>query len=115
MWRRSSRAAPDALHGLHRFSTCSQLSAAPDRRTTGDSMPDQLEVLKRTAAHLDALGIHYMLTGSVAAGWYSQPRMTRDIDLVAVLYPPHADQLATAMADEFECDAEAMRAAIAGR
>jgi hypothetical protein len=50
----------------------------------GDSVADQLEVLKLIAARLDALGVHYMLTGSVAAGWYGQPRMTRDIDLVAV-------------------------------
>jgi len=76
---------------------------------------DQLDVLNLIAARLDALGIHYMLTGSVAAGWYGQPRMTRDIDLVAVLHPPHADRLATALADEFECDADVMRQAIVAR
>lgn len=78
-------------------------------------MTDQIDVLTLIAGRLDALGIHYMLTGSVAAGWYAQPRMTRDIDLVAVLHPPHADQLATALADEFECDADVMRQAIVAR
>ncbi|MSO50686.1 MAG: hypothetical protein EXQ49_12455 [Acidobacteria bacterium] len=57
-------------------------------------MADQLDILKLIAARLDAIGVHYMLTGSVAAGWYGQPRMTRDIDLVAILYPAQATRLA---------------------
>jgi hypothetical protein len=76
---------------------------------------DQLDVLKLIAARLDALGIEYMLTGSVAAGWYAQPRMTRDIDLVAVLYPWHAPRLAEGLADEFECDVEVISGAVAAR
>lgn len=47
-----------------------------------------------------------MLTRSVAAGWYAQPRMTRDIDLVAILYPAHAAKLANGLGDECECDYE---------
>lgn len=76
---------------------------------------DQLDVLKLIVARLDRLGIPYMLTGSVAAGWYAQPRMTRDIDLVAVLYPLHATKLADDLGDEFECDADVIGAAIAAR
>jgi hypothetical protein len=79
------------------------------------AMADQLDVLRLIASRLDQLGIQYMLTGSVAAGWYGQPRTTRDIDLVAVLHPPHADRLATGLSDEFECDAELMRQAILDR
>jgi hypothetical protein len=78
-------------------------------------MADQLEVLKLIATRLDRLDIDYLLTGSVAAGWYGQPRTTRDIDLVAVLYPPHAERLAAGLADEFECDAEIMTQAILSR
>lgn len=78
-------------------------------------MADQLDVLKLIAARLDGLGIQYMLTGSVAAGWYGQPRTTRDIDLVAVLYPPHAERLASGLADEFECDAEVVAQAVTSR
>ncbi|MEO6223865.1 MAG: hypothetical protein ABIP90_11510 [Vicinamibacterales bacterium] len=78
-------------------------------------MADQLDVLRLIAARFDALGVQYMLTGSVAAGWYSQPRMTRDIDLVAVLYPPHAAILADGLGDVFECDPDVLRAAIAVR
>jgi len=76
---------------------------------------DQLDVLKLIAARLDLLGIQYMLTGSVAAGWYAQPRMTRDIDLVAELYPLHAQKLADGLKDEFECDVDVLTAAIGAR
>ena len=47
----------------------------------------QRDRFKHVAARLDAARIGYMLTGSIAAGVYGQPRMTRDIDVVAVLYP----------------------------
>jgi hypothetical protein len=46
---------------------------------------DQLSVLKLVTSRLDAHSIAYMTTGSIAAGHYAQPRMTRDIDLVLVL------------------------------
>jgi len=67
------------------------------------------------AARFDALGVQYMLTGSVAAGWYAQPRMTRDIDLVAILYPRHAAMLAAGLGDVFECDPDVIEAAIEAR
>ena len=84
---------------------------------TGDNagVTDQLSVLTAVAARLDAAGVEYMLTGSVAAGWYAQPRMTRDIDLVARLYPHHAVALADTLGDEFEVDLDIVRTAIAER
>lgn len=78
-------------------------------------LPDQLAVLKLIAARLDAAGIAYMITGSIAAGYYGQPRMTRDIDIVAVLVPPQAAQLEKWLSPEFLCDPETARAAIAAR
>ena len=78
-------------------------------------MSEQLEVLKLVAARLDAAQIAYMITGSIAAGLYGQPRMTRDIDVVAVLYPAHAAALVERLAPEFTCDLETIRAAIAAR
>jgi hypothetical protein len=76
----------------------------------------QLDVLKIVAAGFDSLNVPYMLTGSVAAGWYAQPRMTRDIDIVAVVYPLHAGPLVETFGGAFECDADTIRSAIeAGR
>ncbi len=57
----------------------------------------------------------YLITGSIASGFYGQPRMTRDIDIVAVLPPPHATQLAGLLGPEFVCDAEVIRDAITAR
>lgn len=38
--------------------------------------------LHRVVTLLEDLGIPYMLTGSIAAAYYAEPRATRDIDLV---------------------------------
>jgi hypothetical protein len=76
---------------------------------------DQLDVLKLVTGRLEAAGLQYLVTGSIAAGLYGQPRMTRDIDIVAVLYPAHATQLVDLLGPEFVCDTEAIRDAIAQR
>ena len=48
-------------------------------------MSAELEVLQDAIARLESAGIAYMLTGSVALSYYAEPRMTRDVDLVAEL------------------------------
>jgi hypothetical protein len=78
-------------------------------------MSDQLAVLKDVTARLDAAGIPYMLTGSLAAGVYGEPRMTRDIDLIAVLYPTHAQRLPGVLGTAFVIDVATVRDAIAAR
>lgn len=59
-----------------------------------DAMTDYFATLKLVTERLDALGTAYMLTGSIAAGYYAQPRMTRDIDLVVELEPADAERIA---------------------
>jgi hypothetical protein len=76
---------------------------------------DQLSVLKLVTARLDTAGIAYMITGSIAAGHYAQPRFTRDIDLVVELEPRDAGRITALFNDEFECDVDALRAAITRR
>ena len=48
-------------------------------------MSEELEVLKEVARRLDDAGIPYMVTGSIAANFYTVPRMTGDIDIVVEL------------------------------
>lgn len=48
-------------------------------------MSEEISVLLEVTGILDAARIDYMLTGSVAMNFYATPRMTRDIDLVAVV------------------------------
>lgn len=45
-------------------------------------MVNELEVLKIVIKRLESANIHYMVSGSVAANFYTTPRMTRDIDIV---------------------------------
>ena len=55
--------------------------------------PNELEVLQDVTGRLEGAGIAYMLTGSMAMNYYAEPRMTRDIDLVAALQPGDAARL----------------------
>jgi hypothetical protein len=48
-------------------------------------MQNELDILREVSERLESAGIAFMLTGSVAMNYYAQPRMTRDIDLVAAL------------------------------
>lgn len=48
-------------------------------------MSEELEVLTEVARRLEGAGIAYMVTGSIAANFYTVPRMTRDIDVVIEL------------------------------
>lgn len=44
-------------------------------------MSEELEILKIVTGRLDAEGIPYMVTGSMAVNYHGVPRMTRDIDV----------------------------------
>lgn len=53
---------------------------------------------------LDAAGIEYMITGSVAAMVYGEPRLTHDIDLVVAMPAGAIDRFAAQFPDEdFYC------------
>lgn len=56
----------------------------------------QAELLSRTIAILERIGIPYMVVGSVASSTYGDPRMTRDIDIVVDLDEASAQQLCDA-------------------
>src|SRR5262245_20712434 len=79
------------------------------------AMNDQLRVLLRVTSALESAGIAYMVTGSIAAGHYAHPRMTRDIDLVVDLEPGDAERIVSLFDSEFDCHVDTIRAAIARR
>jgi hypothetical protein len=80
-----------------------------------DVAEDQFSVLRLVTGRLDAAGIPYMITGSIAGGHYGQPRMTRDIDVVVAVEPADAPRLANALGDDFAADEASLRTAIARR
>ena len=68
-------------------------------------MPGELDVLRLVSARLEAAGVPFMLTGSYALAWYTTPRMTRDLDLVAALTDKDVDRLVVLFSPDFYIDA----------
>ena len=78
-------------------------------------MADLLDVLRIVTSRLELAGVPYMVSGSLALGYYAQPRMTRDIDVVVELDYAGAQKVVAAFAADFYCDEDAVRRAIATR
>ncbi len=78
-------------------------------------MHDELSVLTLITARLEAAGLAYMVTGSVAVSLYAEPRMTRDVDLVVELRPTDAARVVDMFGAEFTCDGDRIRDAIERR
>lgn len=75
-------------------------------------MSEELDVLKLVIQRLDQREIPYMITGSIAANFYTVPRMTRDIDIVIELNAQKVDQAYEAFKDEFYVDREMIAEAV---
>ena len=74
------------------------------------------ELLQRIVETLDRLDISYLVTGSVAAMIYGEPRLTNDIDIVAAIEERHvAGLLAAFPPEEFYISEELIREAIRRR
>ena len=74
---------------------------------------NQLDLIRHLVKVLEELDIPYMIVGSLASGYYGEPRLTRDIDVVADLSYGHVPKLAEKFpADEFYFSPEAARHAI---
>lgn len=73
---------------------------------------EELEVLRIVAQRLDNAGINYMITGSIAANFYSQPRMTRDIDIVIELPMARVDEIYNLFKGDFYIDRDSIVEAI---
>lgn len=77
-------------------------------------MTAELEVLQDATTRLERAGIQYMLTGSIALSYYAQPRMTRDIDLVAELSGRNARSVTGLFAPDYYISESDVSNAIAG-
>lgn len=78
-------------------------------------LAEPLLVVARVAAALDALGVRYVVGGSLASSLYGIPRSTQDVDLVAELREAHVARFVESLTDEFYVDADMIRDAIARR
>lgn len=74
------------------------------------------DLLVMTVKALEAEGIPYMLTGSLASSFHGEPRATRDIDLVIDPTAPAVDRLVDRLQElGLYVDPEAARAALHDR
>jgi hypothetical protein len=73
---------------------------------------DELEVLKSVTARLEGVRIPYMITGSMAANFYTVPRMTRDIDLVVELSEQDVDRVADLFQQDYYIDRDMVAEAV---
>ena len=62
-------------------------------------------------ARLNAAGVDYMLTGSMASNYWGIPRTTHDLDFVLALKPDQVDRLIAAFYPGFFIQPESVRSA----
>ncbi|MFH1360458.1 MAG: hypothetical protein ABIJ41_05400 [Candidatus Omnitrophota bacterium] len=72
-------------------------------------MNEELKTLKIVAQCLEKANIPYMVSGSIAANYYTLPRMTRDIDIVIELKENAVDPFIAIFKDDFYVDDEMVR------
>jgi len=75
-------------------------------------MQNELDIVRDVSTKLDAAGIGYMLTGSMAMNYYAEPRMTRDIDLIVALTPQDASTIVRVFSPEYYVSPEAVEESI---
>lgn len=75
----------------------------------------ELDVLRDVSLRLESGGIPFMLTGSMAMNYYSQPRMTRDIDLVIEIAADQTDVFVALFEEKYYVDRRTVAKAIAQR
>ncbi len=67
-------------------------------------MSEELEVIRGVAQRLDEARIPYVISGSIAANYYTTPRMTRDIDIVIEMKASDVETFFRLFRDDFFVD-----------
>ncbi|UJS17515.1 MAG: hypothetical protein L3J17_00245 [Candidatus Jettenia sp.] len=75
-------------------------------------MIDELDVLRIVVKRLESAGIPYMITGSIAANFYTTPRMTRDIDIVMEVEEKDTEILFSLFFHDFYVNKDSIKNAI---
>jgi hypothetical protein len=69
-------------------------------------MSEELEVLTIVTRRLNEAEIPYMISGSIAANYYTIPRMTRDVDIVIELKEDDIDKFVALFEGDFYVNRE---------
>jgi hypothetical protein len=73
---------------------------------------EPIRVLLAVVERLDRLGIRYVVGGSVSSSVFGEPRSSADVDILVVLAPTEAVQLAAALEEDFYVDGDAALEAV---
>lgn len=74
---------------------------------------EQSDLLRYVTGVLEKLGLHYFVTGSVAAMFFGEPRFTNDIDIVVDLKPERIEEFCSEFPQTgFYLSEEAVRRAV---
>lgn len=98
-------------------STAPRVSERPSGGTpqcaVGDALSGELfELAVRMGSTFEALGIPYVLGGSMASSLVGEPRATADLDVAVRIRPEDLDALLAAVADDFYVSPEHARDAL---
>src|SRR3989338_10329340 len=72
-------------------------------------MSEELEVLKVVTGQLEKANIPYLVSGSMAANYYTVPRMTRDIDIVVELKISEVENFVRLFQKDFMVQGESIK------
>lgn len=76
---------------------------------------NEIDVVRDISKRFEQAGVDYMLTGSMAMNYYSQPRMTRDIDFVVELPTEKAEAMLRALGGDYYVSPDAVAGAVFSR
>ena len=76
---------------------------------------DEVGIALDLGRHLDALGVVWLVGGSLASSLLGEPRATDDVDLVADLRLPHVQALCARLVDAYYVDENTVRWAVQTR
>lgn len=78
-------------------------------------MSEELEILKIVVERLEQARVPYFISGSMAANYYTVPRMTRDIDIVLELKPTHLKLFIESFRKDFYVEEESIKEEVGRR
>jgi hypothetical protein len=75
-------------------------------------LQDPIEVAADAGARLDALGVAWLIGGSIASSVHGEARSTQDVDMVVGLLERHVTRFAKIMGRDYYVDEDALRLAV---
>ena len=77
-----------------------------------DTSTDPVAIALQIAGRIDALGIEWVIGGSLASSVHGEPRATQDIDMVIDLHRRHEKRFVALLDRDYYVDAEAVATAV---